>query len=63
MKKSFTIAVFEGDGIGPEIMAPTLDILELLQNDTSKYDDMSGCLVVIVECVDLAAQNGTTQNT
>ena len=37
MKKSFTIAVFDGDGIGPEIMAPTLDILELLQNDTSKY--------------------------
>ena len=37
MKQSFTIAVFEGDGIGPEIMAPTLDILELLQNDTSKY--------------------------
>ena len=28
MTDSFTIAVFEGDGIGPEIMAPTLRILE-----------------------------------
>ena len=27
MRTSFTIAVFEGDGIGPEIMAPTTDIL------------------------------------
>lgn len=28
MKNSFEIAVFQGDGIGPEIMAPTLDILK-----------------------------------
>ena len=27
MKKEFKIAVFEGDGIGPEIMAPTISIL------------------------------------
>lgn len=27
MKQKFEVAVFEGDGIGPEIMAPTLDIL------------------------------------
>ena len=27
MKTTFEIAVFQGDGIGPEIMAPTLDIL------------------------------------
>ncbi|WP_179380567.1 isocitrate/isopropylmalate dehydrogenase family protein [Jannaschia marina] len=27
MSKTFEIAVFHGDGIGPEIMAPTLDIL------------------------------------
>lgn len=27
MKQKFQISVFEGDGIGPEIMAPTLDIL------------------------------------
>ncbi|WP_187429783.1 3-isopropylmalate dehydrogenase [Roseobacter fucihabitans] len=27
MKDNFDIAVFHGDGIGPEIMAPTLDIL------------------------------------
>ncbi|MFL4470377.1 isocitrate/isopropylmalate dehydrogenase family protein [Tateyamaria armeniaca] len=27
MKTTFEIAIFEGDGIGPEIMAPTLDLL------------------------------------
>ena len=30
MKDTFDIAIFEGDGIGPEIMAPTLDILSIL---------------------------------
>ncbi len=30
MQNSFEIAVFQGDGIGPEIMAPTLDILREL---------------------------------
>ncbi|MEL6679305.1 MAG: isocitrate/isopropylmalate family dehydrogenase, partial [Pseudomonadota bacterium] len=30
MKTDFTIAVFEGDGIGPEIMAPTVDLLSHL---------------------------------
>ena len=28
MPKTFNIAVFEGDGIGPEIMAPTVDLLQ-----------------------------------
>lgn len=28
MKDSYQIAVFEGDGIGPEIMAPTLQVLD-----------------------------------
>ncbi len=28
MKSDFEIAVFEGDGIGPEIMKPTLDLLD-----------------------------------
>lgn len=28
MKSSFEIAVFEGDGIGPEIMKPTLELLD-----------------------------------
>ncbi|MEX0310802.1 MAG: isocitrate/isopropylmalate dehydrogenase family protein [Tateyamaria sp.] len=28
MTSSFDIAVFDGDGIGPEIMAPTLDVLD-----------------------------------
>jgi 3-isopropylmalate dehydrogenase len=30
MKDSFHIAVFEGDGIGPEIMRPTVDLLDRL---------------------------------
>ena len=30
MKNQFDIAVFDGDGIGPEIMVPTLEILTLL---------------------------------
>jgi 3-isopropylmalate dehydrogenase len=30
MTQTFQIAVFEGDGIGPEIMAPTLRVLETL---------------------------------
>lgn len=30
MKTSYDIAVFHGDGIGPEIMAPTLEVLEVL---------------------------------
>tara|TARA_B110000902_G_C14217731_1_gene553877 strand:- start:979 stop:1257 length:279 start_codon:yes stop_codon:yes gene_type:complete len=30
MKQNFEIAVFEGDGIGPEIIAPTVDILTKL---------------------------------
>lgn len=37
MKQLFDIAVFEGDGIGPEIMAPTLDLLSLLARQ-SRYD-------------------------
>lgn len=32
MKQQFNIAVFNGDGIGPEIMAPTLDILAHLSS-------------------------------
>lgn len=33
MSKTFEIAVFHGDGIGPEIMAPTLDILRAISPD------------------------------
>ena len=33
----FRIAVFEGDGIGPEIMAPTLKILESVESSQSDY--------------------------
>lgn len=35
--QAFEIAVFQGDGIGPEIMAPTLDILRDISDDTRDY--------------------------
>lgn len=38
MKQQFEIAVFEGDGIGPEIMAPTLEILQRLADQSADYD-------------------------
>jgi 3-isopropylmalate dehydrogenase len=37
MQKNFEIAVFEGDGIGPEITAPTVSILMDLANRSSSY--------------------------
>lgn len=37
MSAEFKIAVFEGDGIGPEIMAPTIEILEQLQFNSKSY--------------------------
>ena len=37
MKTKFDIAVFDGDGIGPEIMRPTVDILGALA-DARSYD-------------------------
>ncbi|SFR98299.1 isocitrate/isopropylmalate dehydrogenase family protein [Yoonia litorea] len=37
MQKDFDVAVFEGDGIGPEIMAPTIKIL----NQLTKHSDYS----------------------
>lgn len=37
MKQQFEIAVFQGDGIGPEIMEPTLDLLSRLSG-RSGYD-------------------------
>lgn len=37
MTFEFNIAVFEGDGIGPEIMVPTIEILEHLQNRNRSY--------------------------
>ena len=33
----FRVAVFEGDGIGPEIMAPTLEVLKLVEGSQSDY--------------------------
>ncbi len=38
MAEEFEVAVFEGDGIGPEIMAPTLDLLQRL---AAQYDGFS----------------------
>lgn len=37
MSKKFKIAVFEGDGIGPEIMAPTIRILNHLASKANEY--------------------------
>ncbi|QHQ36309.1 isocitrate/isopropylmalate dehydrogenase family protein [Algicella marina] len=38
MNETFSIAVFHGDGIGPEIMAPTLSILERVAKASDSYD-------------------------
>ena len=38
MNQTFSIAVFHGDGIGPEIMAPTLAILEQMAQASDAYD-------------------------
>lgn len=38
MVKSFHVAVFEGDGIGPEIMAPTVRLLTSLAVESGAYD-------------------------
>lgn len=35
---SYTIAVFEGDGIGPEIMQPTLALLEAIAGQSDEFD-------------------------
>ncbi len=37
MPESYEIAVFEGDGIGPEVMAPTLEMLEMLSTASADY--------------------------
>ncbi len=37
MSSCFQIAVFDGDGIGPEIMAPTVEILKSLSMQSSEY--------------------------
>ena len=38
MTQTFNIAVFEGDGIGPEIIAPTVNILAGLAQHSTGYD-------------------------
>ena len=38
MQHSFEIAVFEGDGIGPEITNPTVEILRTLADEARDYD-------------------------
>lgn len=37
MVRNFEIAVFEGDGVGPEIMEPTVDILEKIAAGSPSY--------------------------
>jgi len=37
-RNSFSIAVFEGDGIGPEITRPTLDLLEAVARHSGAFD-------------------------
>lgn len=37
MTNIFNVAVFEGDGIGPEITAPTIALLDTLNRDTQSY--------------------------
>lgn len=43
MADHFTIAVFEGDGIGPEIMAPTLEILSIMARISGYTLDFQMC--------------------
>ena len=38
MTNTYHIAVFHGDGIGPEIMGPTLNILRHMAQDSAGYD-------------------------
>lgn len=38
MTHSFNVAVFDGDGIGPEIMAPTVALLQALADASDSYD-------------------------
>lgn len=38
MARTFEIAVFEGDGIGPEIMAPTVDIISKIAAASPDYN-------------------------
>ena len=38
MAKTLSVAVFDGDGIGPEITAPTLDVLRQLSDASPHYD-------------------------
>jgi len=43
MKSSFDIAVFDGDGIGPEIMRPTVEILRALADSRSYQLSFTDC--------------------
>lgn len=38
MKQRFEIAVFEGDGIGPEITGPSVDLLQRLASENDGYE-------------------------
>ena len=38
MTRELSISVFNGDGIGPEIMEPTIEILNMLQSQQDEYE-------------------------
>ena len=41
MTKTYTIAVLEGDGIGPEIMAEAVKVLKVFENEDISFDLVS----------------------
>ncbi|MEM7644396.1 MAG: isocitrate/isopropylmalate family dehydrogenase, partial [Pseudomonadota bacterium] len=53
MSKTFDIAVFQGDGIGPEIMAPTLDVLRALGHGFAFHDCPAGAAAYLEVGTDL----------
>ena len=53
MSKTFEIAVFHGDGIGPEIMAPTLDLLRGLGHEFRFTDCPAGAASYLDQGSDL----------
>ena len=53
MSKTYRIAVFHGDGIGPEIMAPTLQILRRLGHDFRFHDCPAGAAAYQAQGTDL----------
>ncbi|KIT16165.1 isocitrate/isopropylmalate dehydrogenase family protein [Jannaschia aquimarina] len=53
MSNTYRIAVFHGDGIGPEIMAPTLKLLRGLNHDFAFTDCAAGAAAYLDQGTDL----------